>query len=223
MEKEQGKYEWSGYLALAKMVQDVGLKLRVSLCFHASKELQITLPQWISKIGEVKPDIYFTDKVGHRYRECLTFAIDELPVLDGRSSMHVYNEFLKSFKSSFSEYIGTTITDISVGLGPNGELRYPSCPAKLGEELGAGEFQCYDKYMRHHLSLHARATGNSDWGLNGPHNAPSCHESPVFNAFFRENDGSWETPYGDFLPFVVLRPTYITWLPSSIARLFNFQ
>lgn len=36
-EKEaMGKYEWSGYLALAEMVRNTGLDLHISLCFHAS-------------------------------------------------------------------------------------------------------------------------------------------------------------------------------------------
>ncbi|KAF5184603.1 Beta-amylase [Thalictrum thalictroides] len=109
VEKEaMGKYEWSGYLALVKMVQDMGLKLRVSLCFHGSK--QVPLPLWISQIGEVQPDIFFSDRSGKRYKECLSFGVDNLLVLDGRSPMQVYQGFLESFKSTFSDFMGSTIT-----------------------------------------------------------------------------------------------------------------
>ncbi|OVA15072.1 Glycoside hydrolase [Macleaya cordata] len=200
VEKEgMGKYDWSGYIALAKMVQEAGLKLRVSLCFHASKEPAISLPQWVSRIGEAQPDIYFTDRSGRRCTESLSLAVDDLPVLDGKTAMQVYQGFLESFKSSFSAFMGSTITDISIGLGPNGELRYPSYPpARSNQVPGVGEFQCYDKHMLNHLKQHAQAIGNPYWGLTGPHDAPTYYQSPNSNTFFKENGGSWQTPYGHF-------------------------
>ncbi|KAF9605388.1 hypothetical protein IFM89_016965 [Coptis chinensis] len=210
VEKEgMGKYEWSAYLAIAKMVQDSGLNLRVTLCFHGSKEDNIPLPLWISKIGQGQPDIFFTDRSGSRYRECLSFGVDGLPVLDGKTPMQVYQGFFESFKSSFSAFMGSTITDISVGLGANGELRYPSCPlAKAGEVSGAGEFQCYDKHMLNHLKQHAQETGNALWGLGGPHDAPIYYEAPSSSSFFKDNGGSWETPYGDF---------FLSWYSSQLV------
>lgn len=49
--------------------------------------------------------------------------------------------------------IGDTISDICIGCGPCGELRYPSYPENRREPTGSqwrfpgvGEFQCYDKY-----------------------------------------------------------------------------
>lgn len=110
-EKEaMGKYEWSGYLALAEMVQKVGLKLHVSLCFHASQEPKIPLPKWVSRIGESQPDIFFRDRSGQSYKDCLSLAVDDLPVLDGKTPIQVYQEFCESFKASFSPFMGSTIT-----------------------------------------------------------------------------------------------------------------
>ena len=110
-EKEaMGKYDWSGYLAVAEMVQKVGLKLHISLCFHASKQPKILLPQWVSKIGEVQPDIFYTDRSGQRYKECLSLAVDDLPVLDGKTPIQVYRDFCESFKTKFSHFMGSTIT-----------------------------------------------------------------------------------------------------------------
>lgn len=46
---------------------------------------------------------------------------------------------------------------IQVGMGPDGELRYPSCPSQMMSwawrfrELG--EFQCYDKVQKNCLAL----------------------------------------------------------------------
>ncbi|KAK1390506.1 Beta-amylase [Heracleum sosnowskyi] len=195
-----GKYEWSGYLALAEMVQKLGLKLHVSLCFHSSKESKIPLPKWVSKIGEAEPSIFFTDRSGHRYKECLSLAVDELPVLNGNTPTQVYKEFFESFKASFSPFLGSTITGISIGLGPDGELRYPSYDqqSKNSNIRGAGEFQCYDKNMISNLKPQAEALGNPLWGLSGPHDAPSYDDSPLLNNFFKDQWGSWETAYGDF-------------------------
>ncbi|XP_057959454.1 inactive beta-amylase 9 [Malania oleifera] len=200
-EKEaMGKYEWSGYLSLAEMVQKVGLKLHVSLCFHASKDPKIPLPEWVSRIGETEPSIFFTDRSGKQYKDCLSLAVDDLPVLNGKTPVQAYEEFCESFKSSFSQFMGSTITGISMGLGPDGELRYPSHHrlAKGSRIPGVGEFQCYDKNMLHILKQHADATGNPYWGLGGPHDTPNYDQSPNLNNFFKEHAGSWETPYGDF-------------------------
>ncbi|CAJ1962257.1 unnamed protein product [Sphenostylis stenocarpa] len=198
VEKEaMGEYDWSGYLAIAEMVQKVGLKLHVSLCFHGSKKPNIPLPNWVSQIGESQPNIFFTDKSGQHYKECLSLAVDNLPVLDGRTPVQVYQSFCESFKSSFSPFMGSTITSISMGLGPDGELRYPSHHKLPSKSQGAGEFQCYDQNMLSFLKQHAEASGNPLWGLGGPHDAPTYDQSPNFNGFFSDG-ASWESTYGDF-------------------------
>ncbi|KAK4285137.1 hypothetical protein QN277_001877 [Acacia crassicarpa] len=203
-----GKYDWSGYLAVADMVQKMGLKLHVSLCFHGSKRPYIPLPKWVSQIGESEPGIFFTDRSRQYYKEGLSLGVDDIPVLNGKTPVQVYQSFCESFKSSFSQFMGSVITGISMGLGPNGELRYPShrkLPNDSGTH-GAGEFQCYDKNMLSILKQHAEASGNPLWGLGGPHDAPTYNQSPNSNSFFR-NGGSWESPYGDF---------FLTWYANQL-------
>ncbi|XP_050216722.1 inactive beta-amylase 9 [Mercurialis annua] len=209
-EKEaMGKYDWSGYLTLAEMVQSAGLKLHVSLCFHASKQPKIPLPEWVSRIGESDPDIFYKDRSGNRYRECLSLAVDNLPVLDGKTPIQVYKDFCESFKSLFSQFLGSTITGITMGLGPNGELRYPSDhrAAAKNKITGVGEFQCYDKNMLNLLKQHADATGNPLWGLGGPHDVPSYDQLPNSTSFFKDNGGSWESSYGNF---------FLSWYSSEL-------
>ncbi|XP_061374328.1 inactive beta-amylase 9 isoform X1 [Gastrolobium bilobum] len=194
-----GKYDWSCYLAIAEMVQKVGLKLHVTLCFHGSKNPNIPLPKWVSQIGESQPNIFFTDRSGQHYEECLSLAVDNLPVLDGKTPVQVYQSFCESFKSSFSPFMGSTITSISMGLGPDGELRYPSHHPQHGnmKTQVVGEFQCYDQNMLSFLKQHAEASGNPLWGLGGPHDAPTYDQSLYSNNFFKDG-GSWESTYGDF-------------------------
>lgn len=52
-------------------------------------------------------------------------------------------EYKKSFKENMADFLEAgLITDIEVGLGPAGELRYPSYPEPQGWVFpGIGEFQ----------------------------------------------------------------------------------
>lgn len=60
---------------------------------------------------------------------------------------------------------GDVITEITVGLGPAGELRYPSYPEGDGRWRfpGVGEFQCFDRYMMASLCRAAEAAGHPEW------------------------------------------------------------
>ncbi|KAJ6725420.1 hypothetical protein OIU79_003737 [Salix purpurea] len=170
---------------------------------------KIPLPEWVSHIGDLEPSIYHADRSGDHYRECLSLAVDEVPVLNGKTPVQVYQEFCESFKSSFSNLFGSTITGVTVGLGPDGELRYP-CHRHLASHTnipGVGEFQCYDKNMLNLLKEKAEAAGNPLWGLAGPHDAPSYDQFPNSSQFFKDNGGSWDSPYGDF---------FLSWYSSEL-------
>ncbi len=60
---------------------------------------------------------------------------------------------------------GDVITEVTVGLGPAGELRYPSYPEGDGRWRfpGVGEFQCFDAYMMASLQSAAEAAGHPEW------------------------------------------------------------
>ncbi|KAG6431147.1 hypothetical protein SASPL_109222 [Salvia splendens] len=207
-EKEgRGNYTWSSYLAIVEMVKSLDLELHVSLCFHAYEDPKLPLPEWVSRIGKLNPSIYFTDKSGQQYKDCLSLGVDDVPVLDGKTPLEVYKEFLESFKSSFLPFMGSTITGLTIGLGPDGELRYPSQRATSTSLIGAGEFQCYDVNMLSQLKQHAEAHGNPLWGLGGPHDAPGYNESPMAGGFFAENGGAWENQYGNF---------FLSWYSSQL-------
>ena len=61
--------------------------------------------------------------------------------------------------------VGHCLTEVTVGLGPAGELRYPAYPEGDGRWRfpGVGEFQCYDKYMLADLKAAADAAGRPEW------------------------------------------------------------
>lgn len=105
-------YNWSAYLALVNLIKSSGLKVQASMCFHGCSKLSegcnISLPPWIMFIGRSNPDIFFTDRAGNRFEECLSLSVDSLP-LGGRSPLQMYRDLLENFRETFSSYIGTTI------------------------------------------------------------------------------------------------------------------
>ena len=72
---------------------------------------------------------------------------------------------LKSLNFSFCFLSGSKLVEVTVGLGPAGELRYPAYPEGDGRWRfpGVGEFQCYDKYMLADLKQAADAIGRPEW------------------------------------------------------------
>jgi hypothetical protein len=57
--------------------------------------------------------------------------------------IQIYSDYMKSFRENMSDFLEDgLIIDIEVGLGPAGELRYPSYPQNQGWVFpGIGEFQ----------------------------------------------------------------------------------
>lgn len=64
----------------------------------------------------------------NRNKECLSLGCDEVPLFWGRSPVDMYRDFMEAFANSFQHMFGSVIAEITVGLGPAGELRYPSYP-----------------------------------------------------------------------------------------------
>jgi beta-amylase len=65
-----------------------------------------------------------------------------VPVLAGRSALQAYTDLMVSFRGQFKSLLGSVVTDANVGLGPKGELRYPSNPLDDRWNFpGIGEFQ----------------------------------------------------------------------------------
>ncbi|KAK4399265.1 Beta-amylase 7 [Sesamum angolense] len=110
---------------------------------------------WVLEIGSENPDIFFTDKEGRRNQECLSWGIDNERV---RTALEVYFEYMESFHAEF--FMDGLITEIEIGIGPCGELRYPSYPAKHGWKYhGIGEFQFYNKYLSKSLRMQQKKGG----------------------------------------------------------------
>ncbi|XP_065859551.1 beta-amylase 7 isoform X2 [Euphorbia lathyris] len=197
------EYNWSGYKRLFQMVRELKLKLQVVMSFHecggnVGDDVCIPLPHWVAEIGRSNPDIFFTDREGRRNPECLSWGIDKERVLRGRTALEVYFDYMRSFRVEFDEFFHDgLISTVEVGLGPCGELRYPSCPVKHGWRYpGIGEFQCYDQYLLRSLRKTAEARGHPFWA-RGPENAGSYNSQPHETGFFIDG-GDYDGYYGRF-------------------------
>ncbi|GAQ84938.1 beta-amylase [Klebsormidium nitens] len=198
------EYRWSAYRELFALVKESGLKLQAVMSFHAcggnvGDHVQIPLPEWIQDCIDDNPDLVYTDQMGRRNSEYLSLGVDTWALLRGRTPIQCYHDFMRSFKDEFTDYLGETITEIQIGLGPAGELRYPSYPesSEMWRFPGIGEFQCYDKYMLANLRACAETIQKPQWGQSGPHDAGRYNGWPDETGFFHEH-GSWNSPYGRF-------------------------
>ncbi|CAL5335538.1 unnamed protein product [Camellia sinensis] len=199
-------YNWSLYEELFKLISESGLKLHVALSFHSNMHLTsggqggVRLPLWVLEIGRHNKDIYYQDWNGVSNDDYLTLGVDQHPLFCGRTALQCYEDFMLSFVNKFEALLGTVIEEISVGLGPCGELRYPAHP--IGDDRwrfpGIGEFQCYDKYMMEDLKTAAYEVGKPQWGNKGPRSAGRYNSFPSGVPFFEEGQESFLSDYGHF-------------------------
>ncbi|CAI0550473.1 unnamed protein product [Linum tenue] len=206
------QYDWRGYRELFLLLKKLDLKIQAIMSFHQcggniGDNVFISLPQWVLKVGETDPDIFYTNRAGARNKEYLSLGVDHLPLFGGRTPVQMYGDFMKSFRESMADFFESgLIIDIEVGLGPAGELRYASYPETQGWAFpGIGEFQCYDKYLAADFKEAAAKAGHPEWEL--PDDAGEYNSRPDQTAFFRSNNGTYLTEKGKF---------FLTWYSTKL-------
>ncbi|KAH7658030.1 Beta-amylase protein [Dioscorea alata] len=214
-----GVYDWSAYLDLVTLAESRRLKVRAIMAFHQcgtgpgpGHPCWIPFPQWVCEEMDKEPDLAYSDKYGRRNKEYISLGCDMLPFLRGRTPIQAYSDFMRSFRDTFRDFLGVIITEIQVGMGPAGELRYPSCPTEKlirpGNEPELGEFQSYDKFMQASLNASARKLGVHQWGHGGPLGTTDVMHNPERTSFFK-SDGSWNSAYGQF---------FLEWYSGMLLR-----
>jgi len=201
-----GQYNWSAYLDLANLVKNAGLHLQIVMSFHQCGTnigdlCYIPLPPWVIKIGNSNGDIFYRDESFSSDQEYLSLGVDNQTLFYGRTAVQMYADYMQNFSDTFSQFIPDVINQVQVGLGPAGEMRYPSYQLQGGKwsYCGIGEFQCYDKYMLADLMDAATNAGHPEWGTGGPNDAGTYDSIPSNTGFF--SDGSfdnYDSDYGQF-------------------------
>ncbi|XP_044487039.1 beta-amylase 1, chloroplastic-like [Mangifera indica] len=206
VERDQpGQYNWGGYNELMEMAKRHGLKVQAVMSFHqcggnVGDSVTIPLPNWVREEMDKDQDLAYTDQWGRRNYEYVSLGCDTAPVLKGRTPIQCYADFMRAFRDHFNQYLVDTIVEIQVGMGPAGELRYPSYPELNGtwKFPGIGAFQCYDKYMLSSLKAAAESAGKPEWGSTGPTDAGHYNNWPEETPFFRKEGGGWNSEYGEY-------------------------
>ncbi|KAG8080224.1 hypothetical protein GUJ93_ZPchr0007g5253 [Zizania palustris] len=211
--KAPGVYDWDAYKQLFKVVQEAGLKLQAIMSLHqcggnVGDVVNIPIPQWVRDVGDSEPDIFYTNRGGVRNIESLTLGVDDQPLFHGRTPIQMYADYMKSFRENMAEFLDAgVIVDIEVGLGPAGEMRYPSYPQSQGWVFpGIGEFICYDKYLEADFRAAAAKAGHPEWEL--PDDAGEYNDTPEKTQFFADN-GTYTTEKGKF---------FLTWYSNKLIK-----
>ncbi|KAK7295927.1 hypothetical protein VNO77_51109 [Canavalia gladiata] len=199
VEREKpGEYNWGGYVELMEMAKKHGLKVQAVMSFHqcggnVGDSCTIPLPKWVVEEINNDPDLAYTDQWGRRNYEYVSLGCDTLPVLKGRTPVQCYTDFMRAFRDTFKHLLGDTIVEIQVGMGPAGELRYPSYP----EQNGTWKFpELVLSNAMTSLKAAAEAEGKPEWGSTGPTDAGHYNNWPEDTQFFHKEGGGWDGPYG---------------------------
>mmetsp|Transcript_57540 Transcript_57540/g.136875 ORF Transcript_57540/g.136875 Transcript_57540/m.136875 type:complete len:475 (+) Transcript_57540:60-1484(+) len=188
-EPAPGKYEFGAAKALCEMLASLDLKLQAVMSFHkcggnVGDVVNIPIPEFALSVAKAQ-DRFYRSSTGVVAEDCLSLSADAERIFAGpdgrmRTALQCYRDYMKAFVDSMGSHIGTTVCELQVGMGPCGELRYPSYMISNGWSYpGVGLLMASDSGM---LRMLRSATG-----LTGPPpGAPTdqnamCDSSPLFN------------------------------------------
>jgi len=193
-------YVWDGYKKLFDMAVARDWQVQVVSSFHqcggnVGDDCFIPIPSWIDR----NQDIWYKDQSGNHTDEYISLFADGTTLGDesGRTPIQMYSDWFSAFATEFSEYLGTTIVEVMVGMGPAGELRYPSYPLRYWQFCGIGEFQCFDQYALSSLQQAADAAGKPEWGsplgrsVVGDYNSKPPNSTEFFGSVFQQEQGQF--------------------------------
>lgn len=205
-EPQPNQYDFSTYVELGKTCRSIGLKIQVVMSFHAcggniGDDVDIPLPEWVLEAGE-RRNIWFIDNYGNQNSEYISFAYDNVPVLPSaaplsepnstrsRTPVQAYGQFTRAFVSAMqdAQLLNSTITELHLGLGPCGELHYPSYPSAHWKFPGIGAFQCFDRSLDSEMALATDFTESDKIkaATTPPEDLGTYNDSPSDTKFFQE-------------------------------------
>jgi hypothetical protein len=163
VEAKPKEYDWSFYRKVCEAAKRVGIEIEPVMSFHkcggnVGDSCLINLPPWVleeaKKLG--RDTVFYTDKWGYTNDEYISLSADTSVKLCGRTPLEIYTDFLSSFANEFKDQFHVSISKVQIGLGPAGELRYPSFPLVKWAYPGTGTFQCFDHNMKTNWGRHCR-------------------------------------------------------------------
>lgn len=195
-EPEPKVYRFDAYKSFVKIAKQVGLNVQFVTSFHQCGEpsgagqpgsCYIPLPHWVhEQVG-----IWFKNTLGNETKAYISLFADHVEVGD-RTPIDMYRDWIRAFNKEFSCDFGGTIVEVMVGLGTDGELKYPSYQNGPWSFPGIGMPQASDQYAR--ASLKAAAAKQADsktwWGRPPPAKQTGDNNAfPQDTPFYRKNGG----------------------------------
>lgn len=205
-EEQAGVYRFGAVTELCELLRECGLELQAVMSFHqcggnVGDSVTIPIPKWALTPAREKGFLY-TSTCGVVTDECLSLSADNESILPGlasglRTPLRCYRDYIAAFATACGDHLGTTVIEIQIGMGPCGELRYPSYLQSNGWNYpGVGLIMAHDKGMLKMLT-HQTKLKSPPGGLPENQNAKP-DKTPLFKAagdagigkeLFRESDG----------------------------------
>jgi len=193
-EPSQKAYNFDAYAELFSLAKDKGMKVQVVSSFHqcggnVGDTCDIPLPSFVTS----SKGIWYKDSAGNEDTEYISLFADDVSIA-GRTPIQMYKDWFQAFASKFSGDLGSTITEIQVGMGPAGELRYPAYQLSHWSFCGVGAFQCFDDHALASFKQAAGQAGHSEWD-SPPTDAGDYNSRPGDVSFFQNG---YSSNYGEF-------------------------
>jgi len=185
-------YNFNAYKEMVSMAKARDLKIQMVSSFHqcggnVGDDCDIPLPSWATSVS----GIWYKDSHGFENKEYISLFADNVGV-NGRTPLQIYGDWFNALASTFSSDIGSTIVEVQVGMGPAGQLRYPSYQLQFWSFCGVGEFQVWDSHALSSFQAATAAAGHSEWD-SPPSDAGSYNSRPSDTGFF---GGGYSSEYG---------------------------
>lgn len=197
-ERQPGIYSFEGYRELFDMARARDWNVQVVTSFHkcggnVGDVCDIPLPSFVLEAEGV----WYTDADGVEDREYISLFADDVKLRGERTPIDMYRDWMDAFYHEFESDLGTLITEVMVGTGPCGELRYPSYRMDRWTFCGVGQFQAFDTHALAALADAAAKDGHpASWGSPpGPESAGDYNSHPADTEFF---SAGYRTEYGKF-------------------------
>lgn len=201
-------YNFNAYKEILDIAEKLQLKVQLVASFHqcggnVGDTCDIPLP-WFVKQNQ---GIWYKDQHGNENKEYVSLFADDVKLQDGRTPLEMYSDWMANLAGTFDSKLGNTITEIQVGMGPAGELRYPSYLMGNGwVYCGIGAFQAWDQHALESLRLAGAAPdAKATWSqpTKPPGDAGSYNSRPEDDTapFFRQRSNrqpGYKSEYGKF-------------------------
>jgi len=151
------EYGFQGAKELCDLLKSLDLELQAVMSFHqcggnVGDTVNFPLPAWCLEVAKSKGLLY-KSKDGVVTEDCLSLSADHQKIFPSASSstrtaLQCYQDYMTAFLKAMGQHIGSTVCELQVGMGPCGELRYPSYMMSNGWNWpGVGLIMCYDDGM----------------------------------------------------------------------------